>query len=42
MNDRTIVLISLKPVEAYLDQIIISRECKFRKKQSSIKKIEKN
>ncbi|RDY04766.1 hypothetical protein CR513_11475, partial [Mucuna pruriens] len=36
MNKRIIVLTPLKPVEAYSDQIRISRECKLKEEQLSI------
>ena len=42
MNNRTIVLTPLKPMEAYEDQIRIAKECKWREKQVSAQERKKS
>jgi len=36
INEHTIVLTTLKPIEVYADQVRIARECKLREKKLSI------
>ena len=41
LNNRTIVLTSLRPAGAYADQIRLVRECKLREEQLSIQEKER-
>ena len=41
LNNCTIVLMPLRPTEAYVDQIRIVRECKLREEQLSIQENER-